>query len=235
MTSRDNKALLKGTGMAVVFLAVLFVMFSPVFRGQNAFEAADSFFNSMAKGSTYYVPDLLKDAEGHKGKPFESSVRLKDGEGAAKVGRLLSAAGAKVEVSGGDVKVSGDLGQVSVAAIQDADAMFQNRGGDVAGKYGFPEREVLYLWWAGFKEIEKDLKRQKRFAEASWLATVSKKGLEVGYNFYGIEAKKVSTAAGVLALSLLFYVLYTLWWGFSILFLFEGLGLEMKPGAKKEL
>lgn len=235
MAYGDKKALLKGAGMAVVFVAVLFLMFSPVFRGHNAFEAADSFFNSMAKGSTYYMPDLLKEAEGYKGKPFEASVKLKDGDVASKTGKLLSAAGAKVSVAGGEIKVSGDLGQVSAAAIQDADAMFHGRGEDVAGRYGFSEKEVLYLWWAGFKEMEKDFKRQKRFTEASWLATLNKKGLEVGYNFYGIEAKKVSAAAGLLALSLLFYVLYTLWWGFSILFLFEGLGLEMKPGAKKEV
>lgn len=235
MAYRDNKALLKGTVMAVVFLVVLVVMFSPVFRGQNAFEAADSFFNSMAKGSTYYVPDLLKEAQGYKGNPFEVSVRLKEAGGASKAGKLLSAAGAKVSLAGEEIKVSGDLGQLSVAAIQDADAMFHNQGKDVAGRYGFSEKEVLYLWWVGFKEMEKDLKRQKKFAEASWLATLSKKGLEVGYNFYGIEAKKVSAAAGLLGLSLLFYVLYTLWWGFSILFVFEGVGLEMKPGAKKEV
>jgi|YNPNPStandDraft_1061719.scaffolds.fasta_scaffold00348_17 hypothetical protein len=235
MTSSDNKALFKGIGMAVVFVAVLFIMFSPVFRGQNAFEAADSFFNAMAKGSTYYMPDLLRQADAHKGKAIDVSLRLKDEEGASKAGKLLEAAGAKVSVARGEIKVSGDLGQISTAAIRDADDMFQNRGKDVAGRYGFAEKEVLYLWWAAFKEMEKELKKQKRFAETSWVATVSKKGLEVGYNFYGIEARKVSAAAGLLGLSLLFYVVYTLWWGFAILFLFEGLGLEMKPGAKKEV
>jgi hypothetical protein len=30
-------------------------------------------------------------------------------------------------------------------------------------------------------------------------------------------------------------VVYTMWWGFAIFFLFEGFGLEMKAGKKKEM
>jgi hypothetical protein len=34
---------------------------------------------------------------------------------------------------------------------------------------------------------------------------------------------------------LVFYVLYSLWWGFALMFLVEGMGLTMtKKGAKKE-
>jgi hypothetical protein len=57
----------------------------------------------------------------------------------------------------------------------------------------------------------------------------------VGYNFYRIETRKVSTVAGMLVFSLVFYVAYTLWWGYAVLFLFEGAGLQMKAGAKKEV
>jgi hypothetical protein len=35
---------------------------------------------------------------------------------------------------------------------------------------------------------------------------------------------------------LLFYVMYTMWWGFAIFFLFEGFGLTMKKSKiKKEV
>jgi hypothetical protein len=40
--------------------------------------------------------------------------------------------------------------------------------------------------------------------------------------------------AGILSFSLIFYVIYTLWWGIAVLFMFEGIGLEMKKGHKKE-
>jgi hypothetical protein len=73
------------------------------------------------------------------------------------------------------------------------------------------------------------------FAEASFLADVVKKGVEVGYNFYGIEPQQASAKAGILSFSLVFYVIYTLWWGYGILFLFEGVGMQMKKGAKKEV
>jgi hypothetical protein len=86
-----------------------------------------------------------------------------------------------------------------------------------------------------FKEMEKDLKRQKKFDEAAWISTVSKKAVEVAYNFYGIEAKSVSETVLPMAFSLVFYVIYTMWWGYAILFLCEGVGLQMKPGAKKEV
>ncbi len=39
----------------------------------------------------------------------------------------------------------------------------------------------------------------------------------------------------MLTFSLVFYVIYTLWFGIAVLFLFEGFGLEMKKGARKEV
>lgn len=224
-----------GLIMAVCFFVILFIMFSPLFGGKNAFEAADDFFNSIAKGSTYYMGDLSKEAEKKKGKVVEVTVKLGDAKAASSAARMLKAAGALVEETGPQLRAAGDLAKITLAAIQDSEAMFQNKGQEVAARYNLPEKEALYLWWSLFREMERDLKRQKKFEEAAWLSTVSKKGLEVGYNFYGIEAKSASGTAGGLAFTLIFYVIYTLWWGYAILFLCEGLGLEMKPGGKKEV
>ncbi|MGB7629849.1 MAG: hypothetical protein WBM29_02065, partial [Candidatus Deferrimicrobium sp.] len=223
-----------GMMMAIVFIAILTVMFTPIFSGKNAFEAADNFFNSIAKGSTYFIPGLMKDSESYNGKTIDVTVKLPDKAMAATAARLFKASGALVS-EGESLRIAGDLGQISRAALQDADAMFFNRGKQVADKYGVPEKEVLFAWWTAFKEMEKDLKRQKKFAEAAWLSNASKRSLEVGYNFYRIELRKVSAAAGMLVFSLVFYVAYTLWWGYAVLFLFEGAGLQMKAGAKKEV
>jgi hypothetical protein len=83
--------------------------------------------------------------------------------------------------------------------------------------------------------MDKDLKKQAKFKEAAFLGDVVKKGVEVGYNFYKIEPESASSKIGILSFSLIFYVVYTLWWGIAILFLFEGVGLQMKAGAKKEV
>ena len=121
------------------------------------------------------------------------------------------------------------------AALEDSQAVFHNQEEKIATKYGYPGKEVLYVWWSAFKSLDKELKKQKMFAAASFLADVVKKGVEVGYNFRGIEPQSASSKAGILSLSLVFYVIYTLWWGYAILFLFEGVGMQMKKGAKKEV
>jgi len=234
MAAHGKKMLAVGTIMAIVFIVILAVMFIPIFGGKNAFEAADNFFNSIAKGSTYFIPGLMKDSESYNGKTIDVSAKLPDKAIAAAAVTLLKASGALVS-EGESLRVAGDLGQISRAALQDADAMFFNRGKQVADKYGVPEKEVLFTWWAAFKEMEKDLKRQKKFKEAAWLSNASKRGLEVGYNFYRIEVRKVSAVVGMLVFSLVFYVAYTLWWGYAVLFLCEGAGLQMKAGVKKEV
>ena len=234
MAAHGKKMLAVGTIMAIVFIVILAVMFIPIFGGKNAFEAADNFFNSIAKGSTYFIPGLMKDSESYNGKTIDVSAKLPDKAIAAAAVTLLKASGALVS-EGESLRVSGDLGRISRAALEDADDMFFNRGKQVADKYGVPEKEVLFTWWTAFKEMEKDLKRQKKFKEAAWLSNASKRGLEVGYNFYRIEVRKVSAVVGMLVFSLVFYVAYTLWWGYAVLFLCEGAGLQMKAGAKKEV
>jgi hypothetical protein len=234
MEAHGRKLLGVGMIMAIVFIVILAVMFTPLFGGKNAFEAADNFFNSIAKGSTYFIPSLMKESESYNGKTIDVAAKLPDKSVAAAAFKLFKASGALVS-EGESLHVAGDLGQISRAALLDADAMFFNRGKLVADKYGMPEKEVLFTWWTAFREMEKDLKRQKKFKEAAWLSNASKRGLEVGYNFYRIEVREVSAAMGMLVFSLVFYVAYTLWWGYAVLFLFEGAGLQMKGGAKKEV
>jgi len=224
-----------GAAMTVGFLVILFLMFTPIFSGKNAFEMADDFFNSIAKGSTYYMGELVKSAEKYKGRTIEVNIKLGDPTSAANAAKLLKGAGALVEQTGSQVRAAGDLQRITASSIEDSDAMFHNRGDQVSKKYGIRDKEALYIWWMVFKEMEKDLKRQKKFDEAAWISTVSKKAVELAYNFYGIEAKSVSETVLPMAFSLVFYVIYTMWWGYAILFLYEGVGLQMKPGAKKEV
>jgi len=62
---------------------------------------------------------------------------------------------------------------------------------------------------------------------------VLRKGIEPAYNFQGIEIGGVKKEFALMS-ALLFYVVYTLWYGFAIFDLFEGIGLTMKKGKKQE-
>jgi hypothetical protein len=226
---------LTGAVLAATFFVVLILMFLPLIGGRNAFEAADRLFNSMAKGSSNYFEDLRKAAAERRGSEVQVDIDLKEGKLAATATSLLSKAGLAVATDGTKLKVSGDVSQLGMAIINDSEAVFYNRGSEMVTKYGQPERETLFAWWNVLKEMQKDLQSKKRFPAAAFLREVSERGVEVAYNFYGIEPKEASRNAGILAGALLFYVVYTLWWGYAILCLFDGVGMAMKAGARKEV
>lgn len=238
----DKGHFVKGLLLTISFGIVLFVMFMPWFgtnprtnQPQNAMEAADDLFNAISKGSTHYIPDLQKKNQAFTGVNIDVNIRLKSNELAQKTSKVLSMAGAKVSGEGVQLKVEGDLGKIITAALKDSDELFFNREAHFQTKYGLSGREVIYAWWSAFKDFDKDLKRQNKFREAAFVGDVTKKGLEVAFNFAGIEPQSVTSKAGILGFSLVFYVVYTLWWGIAIFFLFEGFGLQMKAGAKKEV
>jgi len=106
--------------------------------------------------------------------------------------------------------------------------MYYNDGDKVSGKYGVDEKVALYFWWKALKGFEKDLKRQKKFEEAKIVGVVVKKAVEASYNYYGIEPQKISDRLGLVIGSLIFYVIYTLWYGFAFMFMFEGWGMKLE-------
>ncbi|MFA4915315.1 MAG: hypothetical protein WC560_01410 [Syntrophales bacterium] len=239
MLVMNKKAFGKGLLLTVSFFIVLGIMFTPIFGGgNNAFQFSDRLFNSISKGSTYYIPKILKENGDYRGHRVNATIKLDDKETFKKVEQLFSAAGASVSIADSGsplLVVNGDLGQILEVAIRDSDVVFHNRGEEIAQKYGFPQKEVLFFWHKGFKALNKALMKEEKFADASWMEEVMMKTIEVAYNFYKIEPRSASSSIGILSFSLVFYVIYTLWWGYAVLFLFEGLGLEMTAGHKKEM
>jgi len=235
MLVREKGMFLKGILLLVTFLVVLGAMFLPLFGGKNALEASDELFNSISKGSTYFIPELLKKSESFKGKSIDVALKFKSKEDVARAAKVLTTAGMQATAEGDQVKVKGDFGQMLGATLKDSEAMFNNRDDEISSRYGMAPKEATYTWWLIDKEMDKDLKRQKLFAEAAFLGDVVRKGVEVGYNFHKISPQTASSKMGVLTFSLVFYVIYTLWWGIAVLWLFEGFGLQMKAGAKKEV
>lgn len=242
MLIRDKMHFLKGLLLAISFFVILIVMFMPFFgtnvrtnMPRNAMEAADDLFNSISKGSIHYIPDLLKKSQAVQGTSIDVSIKLKSNEMTQNAVKLLTAAGLTTAGDGTQIKVHGDLSKILVAALKDSDELFFNRSMELEAKYGFGGREVIFVWWNILKEIDKDLTRQSKFKESKFVGDVIKKGVEVAFNFYGIEPQSVVSKAGILAFALVFYVIYTLWWGVAIFYMFEGIGLQMKAGAKKEV
>jgi len=157
------------------------------------------------------------------------SVNLKMAEvkQAEQTAALFRASGAEVTVSGAELKVTGDFERILHNALADSDAMYKNDGRKVSDKYGYDERRALYNWWKAFEEMNKDLSRQKKFKEAKAVVLIEKKAIECSYNYYTIEPQNIGDRWGTVLFSLLFYVVYTLWYGFAILFMFEGWGLKL--------
>ena len=222
-----KKEFYSGFGLLVVFFVILFIIFSPVFNGQNGMEYLDDLYNSISKGSANYIPKVKKETDTFVGKAVTITLQMKDEKQAQQTALLFTGAEATVEISGAQLTVSGDLGNILAASLTDSESMYNNDGTTVSGKYGYNERRVLYNWWTALKAADKDLKKQKLFKEAKTVATVIKKVIEASYNYYTIEPQKITDRLGIVIFSLVFYVAYTLWYGFAILFMFEGWGLKL--------
>lgn len=234
MTVANRKEFSMGLIMSVAFFAVLAFMFTPSFNGHNAFNASDDMFNSISKGSIYYIEGLRQQTRKLEGGRIDVAIRIRDEKYRDDSVRLLTAADLEVVSDGELLRVRGDFRRLLTIMLADSDAMFYNRGTEVAGKYGMDEKKAMYVWYQTALGLEKGLKTQKRFREAALLSEVIKRGLELSYNYYGVEPQKVADRAWIVLFALGFYVVYTLWWGFAIFFVFEGWGLQMSKGAKKE-
>jgi hypothetical protein len=225
--SIEKKLKTRGILMLLSFSAVLVAIFMPLFKGQNGLDYLDSLFNSISKGSAYYIQQNMEDVKKYEGKVVTINATMSDAQQAEQTAKLFEAGGAAVTISGSSITVQGDVGKILKNTLVDADSMYANDGKKITDKYGYEERAAMYNWWTALKEMDKDLKRQKLFEEAKITTTVKKKSLETSYNYYGIEPQSIMDSIGLVVVALAFYVFYTLWYGFGIMYLFEGLGLKI--------
>ncbi len=228
MIIAKKKEFFGGVGMMIVFIIVLIIFFSPIFEGKNGLDYLDNLYNSISKGSAYYIPKVKKESDHFKGKAVTVSLAMAGKKQADQVALLFGTGGTEAIVQETQVKVTGDLGKILENCLDDADAMYRNDGKKVSGKYGYDERRALFNWWKAFKAMEKDMKKQKKFKEAKTIAMVVKKAVEPSYNYYKIEPRKIGDLWGIVLFSLVFYVVYTMWYGFAIMFMFEGWGMRLE-------
>jgi hypothetical protein len=143
-----------------------------------------------------------------------------------------------LEATSGDGKIhlKGGLHPLLTAAISDALSMYHNNSAEVGARYaGADGKAVMKGWWQLFNNMVKPLQKKGMTEEASVVAITNIKAVEASYNFFGITPLQVKDNIPLVAGFLIFYVLYTLWYGFAIFELFEGIGLTMKKAAKAEV
>ena len=229
----NRRAFITGLVLLICFGATLAVIFSPVFRGATGLHLVDGIFNSLSKGSSYFIPDLAGEADRFTGSKMEVSFRVKNTEEMEKMKALFVAAGAEVAAGGEVLRVTGDLGQVARRALADADVLFRSGEAPAPGEYGFSGKEAVYCWWTAFKQLRSHYLQENKLAEAVFVENVSKKALEPAYNYDGVPPARFWEVAGISVGSLVFYVIYTIWYGFAIMLIFEGLGITASKPAKK--
>ena len=216
-----------GLGMLACFWIVFSIGVSPIFGNMNILDYMDNLYNSISKYSANYFPFVKERGDAFNGRQVAFAIPVGDESSASSTAAVFEAGGGMTSFTGEKLRVRGDLGAMLNAVIDDAEAMFNNNGKVVALKYAVDEKKMLYLQWLAMKEVERDLKRQKLFDEAKAVNHVISRAIEPAYNYYGIEAEPISTKLVIVICSLIGYVVYTLWFGFSILYLFEGWGMKM--------
>ncbi len=225
-----RKQLFLGILLATSFIITLGFMLTPVFDGKNFIAYADENFDSYSKHSSYFIPELVEMAKKYNTE-ISASIDLKSEEVAKKVAALYAEYG---QIEGTKLKINGRLSEMTMIALKDADRAYYNDENYFNQKYGMSPKEVLYYWHSSLQSIAKSLDAQGKFEESLFIKNqILMRGIEPAYNFFGLEAKSIDILGFAL---LIFYVIYTLWWGFAIYFIFEGLGIKVtKAKSKKEV
>lgn len=227
MKHNTTGRLIAGMTLLVSFIGVMVIIFMPLFDGGNALDYLDNLYNSISKGSAYYIPKMAHLVDEHPDQTLTLILKLGDNDVAERAATVLEAAGTDVSLDGATLRVTGRANAMLSACLEDAESAYHNRGDELAAKYGMEARASLHAWWVILSAAEKDLNRQKLFDAAHLVNAVQTKAVECSYNYFGIQPGKIGDRWGTVMFSLVFYVVYTVWYGYAIMFLFEGLGLRL--------
>ncbi len=248
MLIRNRKAFNRGLLLMVSFACVFFVFFMPIFPTHeggtsNGLVFADNLFNTLSKGSAnFFAADgtntdtVERRIEPIKGNQIEITIPFKDAEKQALALTLAQTAGMQVESTDDKLSLKGDLHTMLTAMIADAHAMYHNDLETISKRHnGADGRLVMRTWWQLGSNMVRPLQAKLLVPEARAVSAVVSRAIEPAYNFFGIQSLRVSDNIPLVAGFLIFYVIYTMWYGFAIFDLFEGIGLTMKKAAKQEV
>lgn len=223
----QRKATVKGLMMLAVFAVVLFTMFMPIFHGHNAMEFLDNLYNSISKGSADYGASVRSEIQDMEADLFTHRIEMASEEQARQTIQLLNPTGSDNSLEGKNITIKADLKNLLTAAINDSEIMFKNNGEHIKQKYGYNEKRVLYNWWVLFNKLDVNFTKTKSFKSSKYIKLVQNKVIEVSYNYYGIKSQNIKDKYLIVIISLIFYVAYTVWYGFGIMHMFEGWGMKL--------
>ena len=224
-----------GVSGLIIFFIVLVLGFTPILDGQTVLLRADNLFNRLAKNSADYIPDGEKKADKFIGQAIDISITPREFAEDVKISQLVTRNGQKSKIiSDGRIRITGDLGLIAKAAAVDARLAFENKNQQLKDKYGIKSEEVIYSWWIIFDGLTRRYIQENNAGVADFTKYIASKVLEPSYNFRNIEAARSNDVVIPIVLLLLFYILYTIWYGFSIMYLFEGFGISATKSIKKE-
>jgi len=230
----SKKDIVFGSALTVSFIAVLTTMFMPIFDDRNFIHYADDTFNELSKGSVYFIPEVEAKLSEYNGEIVSITLDMGSEDVARKTAILYSKAGADVKIENTKIRVVGELSEILLATLEDADAAYRNDAEYFKKKYGHDARETLYYWWLSLSNLAKSYEREGKFNISLFIKSeIITKAVEPAYNFYGIKAKSISQEGAVALGMLVFYVVYTIWWGFAIYYIFEGMGLKIEKAKEK--
>jgi len=224
----DKVKFYTGAAMLAGFFLLLAVIFSPIFDGKNGLRYLDELYNTISKGSAFYIPEVREEAEDYVGTPVSATITLKTAEQAEQTALLYRASGAEAVTSGASLEIDGGLGRILDTALDDAEAMYYNDADTITDRYGYDERQVLYNWFQSFSAVKAEFEDEGMFDEAELLTRTNERAIEPAYNYYGIEPEDIGDKAGIVIFSLVFYIVYTVWYGFGLMYVIEGLGLKIQ-------
>lgn len=231
MTER-KKILGIGLVLLISFALTFWGMMHPFFTDMNGkkltgLQYADITFNELAKGSSYFIPAVIQTIREMKDIEINMTVKLKDAELASAAAAVIEKSGIQqVSLENNSISFCGKLADLLLSAAVDSDYLYKNEGEAISSKYeGEQPLKIAQAWWQLLSPCVKTLQVQHQIEQAKVVDLVIRKAIEPGNNFYGIVPARVSDHIFLVTALLVFYVFYSLWYGFSIYYIFEGLGL----------
>ncbi len=239
MIIKHRRSFLRGATLLLVFGVVFVILLTPVFHGddgnaQTGLEYADTVFNELSKGSSYFIPQVNDEITPYMESAISFNMPLKEEKYVNLITLILKKANAEVEYGSDSLIVKGNLGKMLYLATEDADLLYHNKGDEVSHKYeGNKPLDVAQAWWRLLNFCINGLQKEQKYKEAKVIDLVVKKAIEPGNNFYSIKPIHASKHIVLITMLLSFYILYAIWYGFAIYDIFEGCGLVVGEVKRK--
>jgi len=238
----NKQAFTKGLTLLLSFCVIFVLILMPLIKGMNTLDYADDLFNKLSKASANYFDQVGKDTAKHHGKQVSFSVKVgKDGmteeqvkTAAETAVQVFTTLGAQAEANGAEVKLTMDLGAVLGKLSDGSKLVYDNQGDQAKAFFGMEYKKALKSAWETLTPGIKKLQAEKKIEEANAISNVLKRCVETAYNYDGVKPESVMQHLPEMLGLLVFYVIYTMWYGYSIFYLFEGIGMSMKKAKDKK-